>query len=99
MQDDCADDQMKILADVWNPRTQQITTHDHAAHPKKVSAHIEKQISRIGHFCCAGHGRTKGPDNRDKARQDYRPAAVLLIKMMCALKVAATKKKRVFPLV
>src|SRR5690348_10579534 len=64
-QNDCADDEMEILADVRNPRTQQITAEDHAAYPKNATADIEKQISRIGHFCGAGHGRIKGADDWD----------------------------------
>src|SRR2546430_6048337 len=90
---------MEILADVRNPRTQRIATQDHAAYRKNAAADVEKQISRIGHFCGAGHGRTKGADNRNKSRQDHSPAAVLLIKIMRALQVAAAKEKRVFPFV
>src|SRR5579871_848989 len=92
-QDDGADDEMKIFANVGDARAQQIASQNHASDPKDAAKNVKEQISRIGHSCGASHRGAKRADNRNEPRQYHCPAAILLIEFLRTLQVSAAKQK------
>ena len=53
-------------------------------------------LDRALSVCRPGDRRAERPNNRHKAREYHRPPAVLLIKFVCPLQVAAPEKQGIF---
>lgn len=74
---------------------QGIAAKNHRPDPKHAAENIEEQIPRVGHFCRARDRRAEGADDGDKSGEDNRASAVFFVEIVCSLKMAAAKEKRV----
>lgn len=89
-------DIVNVLADVGDDAPERITAKDCRADPENAAENIEEQVARVGHFCSACDGRTKGANDGNEARENHGAAAVLFIEIVCTLKMAPAEKEGVF---
>src|SRR5580704_14203795 len=90
---------MDALADVGHSAAEEVAAKDRGADPGYAANDVEHDVSRVGHFRGAGYGRAEGAHDRDEASEDDGATAVLFIKLMGALEVAAAEEERVFLLI
>jgi hypothetical protein len=90
---------MDTFIDIWHGAPQKIAAQDRTAHPYYASENVVNQIAAVGHVGGSGYERGKRAHDRNKSRQDNRLAAILLIKVMSALEMAAPEKQRIFTVI
>ena len=85
---------MDALANVGDGATEQIAAQDHCSDPQDAAKNVVSQISGIGHGSCAGYRRAEGAHDGHKACQDHGFAAMLFVKIVGPLQMAAAEKER-----
>jgi hypothetical protein len=76
---------VNVLADVGDEVAKGVPAKDHRANPKDAPNSIEEKIARVRHFCGACNWRTECSNDGDETRENYGPAAVFLVEIVCAL--------------
>src|SRR5262249_48001815 len=94
--DDNRNHVMDALRNVGNQMAEKITAKDHGPDPEDAAKNIERQVAPIRHLRRARHRRTKRSHDGHKARENHGSSAILFVKIMRALQMAASKKQRIF---
>lgn len=83
------------LSDIGNQMTEKIAAEDHRSDPEDAPEDVERQVAAVVHLRRAGYRGTKRSNDGHKAGQNHSPPAVLLIKIVGALEVAAPEEERI----
>ena len=87
---------MNALANVGNQVTEKIATQNHASYPQDAARYVVSEITGVRHGGGAGHGGTKGSNDRDESGEDDGLAAVLFVEISRAFEMASFEEERVF---
>ena len=90
---------MDALGNIWNRAAEEIAAEYRAGHPEDAAKDVIGQIARIRHACRASDGRAERSNNGDKASEDDRFSAVLLVEIVGSLQVAPAEEEGIFSLV
>ena len=89
-------DVVKVLADVRDARTGQVTAEQHAADPQGSAKDVVEKVGRVAHLRRTSDRGAERANDGNEARQNHGAAAIFLVKLMGPLQVAATEEKGVF---
>jgi hypothetical protein len=87
------------LADIGDGMSQDIAAQDHGSDPEDSAADVENEVPSIRHFRRPGDRWAERSNDRNKARENHRPAPVFFVELMRALKMAAAEEEGIFPAV
>lgn len=98
-QNDSADYQMKIFADIGDARTQKIAAQNHAADPEGSAKNIEGEVSSIGHSRGTSYRRAESPNNGHKTRENHGAAAIFFVEVASTLQMTTAEKEGIIAFV